>query len=74
MDAQHTPGAAAKLQADREAAELANHRERVVWLSADRPKWADGELVDNYTRRVLLLQSRAAIAKAAQSGERGERE
>lgn len=60
--AQHTPAAA--LQAAREAADLANHRERLVWLSVDQPKWSCGALVDCHTRNVLLLQSRAAIANA----------
>ncbi|KPV08913.1 hypothetical protein APR50_10610 [Variovorax paradoxus] len=62
MSAAHTPAAA--LQAAREAADLANHRERLVWLSAERPRWSCGALVDCHTRNVLLQQSRAALAKA----------
>lgn len=56
--------AAKKIQADREAADLANHRERLIWLEAPSPHWADGTLVDSHTRNALLLQSRTAVAKA----------
>jgi len=66
MEANHTPGAAALLQQEREATDLKNHQERLAWLSATRPTWACGEPVDAYTRRVLLEQSRTALAKAAQ--------
>jgi hypothetical protein len=72
MEAKHTPGpvgasAAKRIQQEREAEALANHRERVLWLTADAPKWACGTPVDAFMRRILLQQSRAAIAKATGS-------
>ena len=59
---QEVPGAI--IQRQREADELANHQERVQWLSCDKPAWADGTPVDEHSRHVLLLQSQAAIANA----------
>lgn len=55
---------AAEIQRIREAEELANHAERVAWLSGDVPCWSCGSLVDAHTRHALLVQSRAALAKA----------
>jgi hypothetical protein len=61
---------AALVQRDREAADLENHRDRLAWITGDRPRWADGEPVDAHTRHVLALQSRAAIQAA--TGSAGE--
>lgn len=55
---------AAKYHQDRVAAEMANHAERIEWLSADAPRWSCGELVCAHMRNALLAQSRAALAKA----------
>lgn len=52
---------ALQIQQDREQADLANHRERLEWLSGESPRWACGELVDTYTSKVLLNQSRSYI-------------
>ena len=54
---------ATQIQQEREAAYIANHRERLQWLEAPDPVWSCGTRVDAYTRRVLLNQSRAAIAE-----------
>ena len=54
--------AAKEIQAKRDADNLANHRERIEWLTADRPCWACGEPVDAHTRHALLTQSQAALA------------
>jgi hypothetical protein len=59
------PGPAALLQQARVAADLANHRERLLWLAADRPRWSCGTPVDAHTRNVLRLQSVAALAASA---------
>lgn len=64
MTAPATNGTAAEIQAEREAADLVNHRERVSWLEGEAPEWACGTLVDAYTRKEMLKQSRTAIAKA----------
>lgn len=53
--------AAQQLQADRNAAELANHRERLVWLNAPNPKWSCGTSVDAHIKNAMLLQSKAAV-------------
>lgn len=58
---------AKQLQADRDAVNLQNHRERLVWLTADAPKWSCGEPVDSHTRNTLLVQSKAALAQAGAS-------
>lgn len=66
--------AAAQIQCDREAADLANHRERIQWLSAPNPKWACGVPVDGFTRRTLLNQSKEAVrfyAQRAQADQKG---
>lgn len=55
---------AALIQQQREAQELANHQERVRWLTGDAPTWACGAPVDPSTIRVLLNQSRAVLARA----------
>lgn len=55
---------AAEIQREREAVNLQNHRERVEWLSSERPRWACGELVDAHSRHVLLLQSQEALCAA----------
>lgn len=55
---------AKQIQQERNDANLKNHRERVVWLSGERPCWADGEPVDCHTRHVLLLQSQDALRSA----------
>lgn len=67
---------ALQIQQERERADLQNHKERVEWLSAPNPKWADGTPVDGFTHRTLLNQSKVAIkfyaqraAQAAQGGE-----
>jgi hypothetical protein len=52
---------AKEIQAQRDAENLRNHRERIEWLEGDSPCWADGEPVDCHTRQVLLLQSREAL-------------
>lgn len=59
------PRSAKALQEQRDAADLANHRERIVWLSALEPKWACGTRVDTHMRNVLLKQSQAFVAAAA---------
>jgi hypothetical protein len=64
-EAKHTPGQAQLLQQEREAADLENHRARLAWLSAERPRWNCGALVDAHSRHVLTLQSKDAIAKAS---------
>ena len=56
--------AAQRLQQEREAANLANHRERLAWLSGDRPTWSCGTPVDAHTRHALLAQSRAFVTSA----------
>lgn len=62
--------AAQRIQADREAADLARHKERLEWLQAtERPCWADGTPVDCHMRNVLLKQSLAYVAKA--TGQQG---
>lgn len=61
--------AAQELQRAREAEDLANHRERLAWLSVDRPMWSCGALVDCHTRNVLLQQSRVAISKATEDAQ-----
>ncbi|MBU2741854.1 hypothetical protein HAQ01_05065 [Acidithiobacillus thiooxidans] len=38
-------------------ADKAHHEARVIWLTADAPKWACGTPVSNDDRRVLLKQS-----------------
>lgn len=57
---------AEQIQHEREAIDLANHRQRVTWLSAPEPKWSCGTRVDSHTRHVLLLQSKAAIEAPTQ--------
>jgi hypothetical protein len=59
---------AARHQAEREAADLANHKERIVWLTSPLPTWSCGELVDAHTRNAMLLQSRAALARVQGEG------
>lgn len=56
--------AAKKIQQERDAANMQNHRERIEWLSQDRPCWACGEPVDAHSRHVLLLQSQEALRAA----------
>lgn len=56
--------AAKKMQQEREAADLQNHRERFEWLSATNPCWVCGEPVDSHTRNTLLLQSQEALRAA----------
>jgi hypothetical protein len=53
---------AKQLQQQREAADQQNHVERIAWLSQPAPVWACGTPVDEGSRRMLLEQSRAAIA------------
>lgn len=67
MNAQRQPGPAATLQMERVAADLANHRERVLWLASEHPRWSCGTLVDAYMRNELMRQSEAAIAKSTYS-------
>ena len=55
---------ALKIQQKREAENLSNHRQRLIWLENENPRWSCGTLVDKYSRRILILQSRAAIARA----------
>lgn len=47
--------AAKAVQSEREAAEMANHRERIVWLQGKQPCWSDGAPVDAHTRKVRLF-------------------
>lgn len=54
--------AAARIQQEREAADLANHIERIQWLEAERPVYSCGTPVDTHTRNALLLQSRTFVA------------
>jgi len=56
--------AAAAIQAERDRADLLNHRERIEWLTSSAPRWFCGTPVDAHSRHVLLLQSRAALAAA----------
>lgn len=60
--ATHSSKAAIAIQSARDAQDIANHQERVIWLSGESPCWSDGSLVDAHSRHVLLLQSRAALA------------
>lgn len=53
---------AVAIQRKREADELANHVERLEWLSGNAPCWSDGTPVDAHTRNTLLTQSRDFIA------------
>lgn len=61
--------AASDIQQAREAADLANHMERLEWLTQEAPRWACGALVDTYTKNALLLQSRVYVAKATGSAK-----
>lgn len=63
--AQHTP--AALIQREREAADIANHRERVLWLASEHPRWSCGTLIDAYMRNELMRQSKAAIGCAKET-------
>ena len=58
MSATDERSSAAALQAEREAADYSNHRERVTWLESPSPCWADGTPVDAHSRHALLAQSR----------------
>ncbi|HEX8610197.1 MAG TPA: hypothetical protein VF800_02830 [Telluria sp.] len=49
------------IQASRDAENIANHRERIEWLSAKQPCWACGEPVDAHMRNTLMAQSRTAL-------------
>lgn len=55
---------ALQIQRTREAADLANHIERIQWLGQPKPMWSCGTPVDAHTRNVMMLQSRTAIAAA----------
>ncbi len=61
------PRTSAQIQQEREASDLANHKERLIWLESDQPRWSCGTLVDTHTRNVLTEQSRAYIARATGS-------
>jgi hypothetical protein len=54
---------ALQIQQKRDADDLANHRERIVWLTGEDPRWACGTRVDTFMRNVLLVQSRAVVAR-----------
>jgi len=55
--------AAAMIQAERDQADIANHRNRIQWLSQDRPEWSCGTPVDAHLKNALLIQSRDALAR-----------
>ena len=57
---------AALIQQAREAADLKNHQERLVWLSAERPTYACGMPVDSHMKHALLAQSRDFLLRHAQ--------
>ena len=59
------------IQEAREAEELANHRERLQWLSQSKPQWSCGTPVSSYMHRVLKTQSENAL-RAAQAAKQGE--
>jgi uncharacterized protein YciI len=55
--------AAQLIQHERDMEDLRNHKERITWLSAERPLWACGALVDANTKNALLTQSRAVVSR-----------
>lgn len=57
--------AAQQLQREREARELANHRDRIDWLTKSDPRWACGTPVAPSICAMLLNQSRAAVRAAS---------
>jgi hypothetical protein len=52
---------AAQFNAKRVAASLAFHRERLEWLSKDKPHWDDGTPVEKSDARILTNLSVEAI-------------
>lgn len=60
------------IQEAREAADLANHRERLQWLSMSKPLWSCGTPVSPFMHRVLKTQSENAL-RATQAAKQGEK-
>ncbi|WP_284335396.1 hypothetical protein [Comamonas sp. NoAH] len=59
------------IQEAREAENLANHRERIQWLSQPKPLYSCGTPVDVHTRHALRVQSENALrATQAAKGDR----
>lgn len=45
------------------AADIAHHKERLVWLRADPPVWSDGSPMDKHTALTLRKQSERILVE-----------
>jgi hypothetical protein len=62
MSSDNKSARAFELQAARVSESMANHRERIEWLSEPDPRWRDGTPVDSATRAKLFRQSQAVLS------------
>lgn len=62
MTTDNMSASASALQAARVAESMANHKERIEWLSSQNPTWCDGTPVNPSDRSMLLRQSRAVLS------------
>lgn len=54
-----------KIQAERVAADIRIHVDRVEWLTSATPKWSCGTPIGEFDRRTLLRQSQEFITAHA---------